>query len=193
MTRRQTLSRRSLSLALVSTLALAPASLLAQAPATPPPAAPAPRAVPAWVTKSNELAKAWLEAQAKLSPEGAGQSGLDGYDEGITDLSPGYQDRGRAVVEAALATLRTKLAAETDPQVKQDLAIMITDAEDTLDGFAIQKKYFVPYFNVAGGVFERAARPARRPDRAGPAPGGAGAPEEVRRRRLPRRPVRQAR
>ena len=152
MTRRQTLSRRSLSLALVSTLALAPASLFAQAPAPAPTTAP--RAVPAWVTKSNELAKAWLEAQAKLSPEGAGQSGLDGYDEGITDLSPGYQDRGRAVVEAALSTLRTKLAAETDPQVKQDLAIMITDAEDTLDGFAIQKKYFVPFFNVAGGVFQ---------------------------------------
>ena len=153
MTRRQTLSRRPLALTLASSLALAPASSLAQAPATPPPAAAAPRAVPAWVTKSNELAKVWLEAQAKLSPEGAGQSGLDGYDEGITDLSPGYQDRARAVVEAALATLRTKLAAETDPQVKQDLAIMITDAEDTLDGFAIQKKYFVPFFNVAGGVF----------------------------------------
>ena len=30
---------------------------------------------------------------------------------------------------------------------------MIKDAEDTLDGFAIQKKSFVPYFNVAGGVF----------------------------------------
>ena len=52
------------------------------------------------------------------------------------------------------ATLRTKLAAETDPQVRQDLAIMITDAEDTLDGFAIQRKYFVPFFNVAGGVFQ---------------------------------------
>ena len=105
------------------------------------------------MTKSNELAKIWLEAQAKLSPEGAGQSGLDGYDEAITDLTPGYQDRARTVVEAALATLRTKLAAETDPQVKQDLAIMVKDAEDTLDGFAIQQKSFVPYFNVAGGVF----------------------------------------
>ena len=154
MTRRQSLPRGPLALTLVSTLALAPALLRAQAPATPPPAAVAPRAVPAWVTKSNELARIWLEAQAKLSPEGAGQSGLDGYDEGITDLSPGYQDRARAVVDAALATLRTKHAAEADPQVKQDLAIMITDAEDTLDGFAIQKKYFVPFFNVAGGVFQ---------------------------------------
>ena len=145
--------RRTAAITLVAAVASSHATLFAQAPSAAAPAA-APRAVPAWVTKSNELAKAWLEAQAKLSPEGAGQSGLDGYDESITDLSPGYQDRARAVVEAALATLRTKLAAEIDPQVRQDLAIMITDAEDTLDGFAIQKKYFVPFFNVAGGVFQ---------------------------------------
>jgi len=148
---RQPLLRRSAALALASALALAPASSIAQTPAAPAPAAP--RAVPAWVTKSNELAKVWLEAQAKMSPESAGQMGLEGYDEGITDLAPGYQDRARAVVEAALATLRTRHGAETDPQVRQDLAIMIKDAEDTLDGFAIQQKYFVPYFNVAGGVF----------------------------------------
>ena len=44
---------------------------------------------------------------------------------------------------------------------------MIKDAEDTLDGFAIQKKYFVPFFNVAGGVFGGLRAPARRPDCAG--------------------------
>jgi Bacterial protein of unknown function (DUF885) len=145
------------ALALAAVLAASHAALLAQAPAAPatPPlaAAPAPRAVPAWVTKSNELARVWLEAQATLSPESAGQTGLDGYDEDITDVSPGYQDRARAVVEAALGTLRTKLAAEADPQVKQDLAIMIKDAEDTLDGFTIQRKYFVPFFNAASGIF----------------------------------------
>src|SRR4029453_11997355 len=97
----------------------APASLMAQAPGALAAAAPAPRALPAWVVKSNELAKIWLEAQAKLSPEGAGQMGLDGYDEAITDVSPGYQDRAKAVVEAAVTSLKAKLAAETDPQVKQ--------------------------------------------------------------------------
>ncbi len=154
MTRRQSLRRRPLVLTLAGSLALAPASSLAQTPAAPPATvAAAPRAVPAWVTKSNELAKVWLEAQAKLSPESAGQSGLDGYDEAITDLTPGFRDRAKKEVETALATLRTKLAAETDPQVKQDLAIMVKDAEDTLDGFAIAQKYFIPYSNVAGSVF----------------------------------------
>ncbi len=142
--------RRAAALILSAAIAGGHASLLAQAPPTPAAARPA---LPAWVVKSNELAKIWLEAQAKLSPEGAGQTGLDGYDESITDVTAGYQDRAKAIVEAALATLKTKHAAETDPQVKQDLAIMIQDAEDTLDGFGVQKKFFVPYFNVAGGVF----------------------------------------
>jgi Bacterial protein of unknown function (DUF885) len=152
---RQPLLHRSAALTLAAAVVVVAShgALLAQAPAAPPPAAAAPRAVPAWVARSNELARVWLEAQAKMSPEGAGQMGLEGYDEGITDLTPGFQDRARAVVEAALATLRTKHGTETDPQVKQDLAIMIKDAEDTLDGFAIQKKYFVPFFNVAGGIF----------------------------------------
>ncbi|MEO5822325.1 MAG: DUF885 domain-containing protein [Vicinamibacteraceae bacterium] len=160
--------RRAAALFAAAAIAGGHASLLAQAP--PAPAAAAPRALPAWVIKSNELAKIWLDAQARLSPEGAGQMGLDGYDELITDLSPGYQDRARTIVEGAVATLKTKLAAETDPQVKQDLAIMVKDAVDTLDGFAIEQKHFVPYFNVAGGVFgglrgllDDQMAPARRP------------------------------
>jgi hypothetical protein len=145
--------RRAAALCLTAAVVASHGALFAQAPPASAPTAAARPALPAWVVKSNELAKVWLEAQAKLSPEGAGQMGLEGYDESITDLSPGYQDRAKAVVEAALVTLKARHAAETDPQVTQDLAIMIADAVDTLDGFAIQKKYFVPYFNVAGGVF----------------------------------------
>jgi len=166
--------RHAAAVSLAVALVAPQAALFAQAPpATPPaagPAAPARAALPAWVVKSNELARIWLDAQAKMSPEGAGEMGLDGFDEGITDIAPGYQDRAKAVVDAALVTLRARHAAETDAQVKQDLAIMIKDAEDTLDGFAIQKKYFVPYFNVASGVFnglrgllDDQIAPARRP------------------------------
>ena len=150
---RATVRVRAAASLLAAVVASAPAALVAQGRTTDTPTAAAPRALPAWVVKSNELATVWLEAQAKLSPESAGQTGFDGYDEAITDLTPGYQERAKATVEGALTTLRAKHAAETDPQVKQDLAIMIADATDTLDGFAIQRKFFVPYFNVAGGVF----------------------------------------
>jgi len=146
--------RRAAALSLISALALSPAATLAQGrtPATPT-TAPARPALPPWVVKSNALAKVWLEAQAKLSPEGAGQSGVDGLDEAITDITPGFRERAKATVEAARKTLQEKLAAETDPQVRQDLTIMVKDADDTLDGFAVQRKYFVPFFNVAGSVF----------------------------------------
>jgi hypothetical protein len=143
------LARRLSALLTAAALAAAPASLVAQAPA--PTAAPKP--VPAWVARSNELARIWLETQARLSPESAGQMGLDGYDEGITDRTPGFRDRARQAVEGARAALNAKLPAETDPQVRQDLAIMVHDVDDTLDGFAIQQKYFVPFINVAGAVF----------------------------------------
>jgi len=153
MTHRQpALVFRSTALTLAAALATAPIPLAAQAQASAPAAKTAPALRP-WVVTSNEHAKVWLEAQARLSPEGAGQMGVGGYDEAITDVTPGYRDRAKKEVETALATLRTKHAGEADPQVKQDLAIMVKDAEDTLDGFAIQKKYFVPYTNVAGNIF----------------------------------------
>ena len=122
MTRRQSLRRRPLALTLASTLALAPASALAQAPAAPPPAAAAPRAVPAWVTKSNELAKVWLEAQAKLSPEGAGQIGpgrLRRGDHGPLARLPGSgrgRRRGRARDAAHEARRRDRSAGQAGPR-----------------------------------------------------------------------------
>ena len=140
-------------IALAVTVALVPAPPLRAQGRTPDTPTTASKPVAAWVAKSNALAKIWLEAQAKLSPEGAGQSGVDGLDEAITDITPGFRERATATVEAARKTLQEKLAAETDPQVKQDLAIMIKDADDSLEGFAVQRKYFVPFFNVAGSVF----------------------------------------
>ena len=151
--RRPSLLRRSFALTLTITLTLSPGLAFAQAPAAAPAAAPAPKALQPWVVKSNEHAKVWLEAQAKMSPEGAGQMGVEGLDEQITDLSPGFRERADTLIKGAQTTLQARLAAETDPQVKQDLAIMVADIGDTLDGIAINRTHFLPYFNVAGSVF----------------------------------------
>ena len=143
-------ARAAAALLIAATLAAGPASGSAQTAPAAPAAAPALRP---WVVKSNEHAKVWLEAQAKLSPEGAGATGVEGYDELITDLTPGFRERARATVEAARQALQARQAAETDPQVKQDLAIMLHDAGDTLEGFDVQQKHFVPFVNVAGSIF----------------------------------------
>ena len=46
-----------------------------------------------WVEESNQHTKLLLETQAKSSPESAARLGLEGYDERISDLTPGFNER----------------------------------------------------------------------------------------------------
>src|SRR5271169_5881131 len=58
-----------------------------------PPPRPAPRPLAEWVKKSNQNAKIMVELMAKLQPEQASQFGVEGYDDQILDLSPGFVER----------------------------------------------------------------------------------------------------
>jgi hypothetical protein len=107
----------------------------------------------AWVGRSNQHAKILLDVMAALAPEGAGRIGVEGLDAAIADISPGVEDRTIAAVRKAVTALEAALAAETDPQVKQDLQIMIGSAKDTITGVELNRKHQIPYFNVAGAVF----------------------------------------
>lgn len=128
---------------LASVLVLARADGLAGQAAQPQP----------WVARSNQQATILLDVMARLSPENAGRTGIEGLDEAITDISAGFEDRAIAANREAAAKLEQALAAERDPQVKQDLQIMLETARDTVTGIELTRKYQVPYFNVAGAVF----------------------------------------
>jgi hypothetical protein len=112
-----------------------------------------PRAPQPWVSQSNQHAKVLLDVVARLSPEGAGQIGVDGYDEAITDISPGFEDRSVAAYKAAATELTKLLAVEKDPRVRQDLQIMIESANDSATGVELRRKLTIPYFNVAQAIF----------------------------------------
>jgi uncharacterized protein (DUF885 family) len=116
------------------------------------PAAAAP-AKKDWVKRSDEIAKWVLEQSAKQSPEGAAQLGIDGYDEQILDLTPGYRERNRKQNLEILAELKKKLAAEKDTKVREDLAIMVENAEDGIRGQDLGLKYNIPYFNLPQFLF----------------------------------------
>ena len=107
----------------------------------------------AWVEKSNENAQVLLEVFARFSPEGAGQLGVPGLDEEIFDLQPGLFERSNQATEKALAVLRERLEAETDPAVRQDLEILIAVAEESIEGSELNRKYNLPYFNLSQTVF----------------------------------------
>ena len=106
-----------------------------------------------WVEKSNEHAQVVLAAFAELAPEGAGNLGVDGLDEKISDLSPGFQDRTRETIKGVLAELERRLEAETDLKVRQDLGILIKAARDNLETQRLEEEHMLPYMNVSQMVF----------------------------------------
>jgi len=106
-----------------------------------------------WVDKSNEHAQVVLAALAELSPEGAGNLGVDGLDEDITDLSPGIQERAKRIIGDVVLDLEKRLANESDLKVRQDLGILIKSAKDNLHTQQLQDKYMLPYMNVNQNIF----------------------------------------
>jgi hypothetical protein len=113
----------------------------------------APKAPPAWVVKSDQNTQLVLDALAKGSPEGAGQLGISGLDEEIFDLKPGFEQRARELSVKTRTELEKRLAAETDPKVKQDLEILVNALKANEEGADLGRKYDLPYFNVTQAVF----------------------------------------
>ena len=87
-----------------------------------------PRRAAGLVARSNAFAQILLSAGAVR----AGASlvfGIPGYDDQVFDLKPKVDERFRAAMAQAKAELAAKLAVEKDPNVRQDLQILI-DAAD---------------------------------------------------------------
>ncbi|HEY9541819.1 MAG TPA: DUF885 domain-containing protein [Luteimonas sp.] len=137
-----------LAIALALTL---PVAASAQAPA--PQAATAAPATPAWVEKSNADAQVLIAAQAKFQPEGFSFFGIPGYDDKVADLGPDNGERFRAAMADAKATLEKKLQAEHDPNVRQDLQIMIKAADEGIQGSALRERLLLPWTDAPQLVF----------------------------------------
>ncbi len=139
---------------LVLAVALALSAPLSVAPAfAAPPAAKAATPAPAWVAHSNELAQLLLQAQAPFRPEMAGFFGVPGYDDKVADLGPDNGARYRAALGNARDQLRQKLQVERDPNVRQDLEIMIAAAERSIEGSTLNEQHLMPWADVPQAVF----------------------------------------
>src|SRR5690606_25335553 len=94
-----------------------------------------------------------LATDAKFNPEQAAQSGLEGYDDKIMDLTPGFDERYRKELRKVLAQYEKALKNEKHPNVRQDLEILIHDAKQTLETMEVYEKHFVDYYNLPQGIF----------------------------------------
>jgi hypothetical protein len=108
---------------------------------------------PSWVERSNEHSKVLLNALAKISPEGASRTGVEGVDEEISDLSEAAVDRSMKIMRDAETELRRRLAQEKDPKVRQDLQILIEAAQDGIRDAELDRKLMLPYASVAQLTF----------------------------------------
>ncbi len=110
-------------------------------------------AAPAWVTKSDGFTKERLELEARFGPEAASRTGLEGYDDKIMDLTPGFRERFRTALRALTERYREALKGEQDASIRQDLEILIDSAERSLQTRALYEKRMIDYYNLPQAVF----------------------------------------
>ena len=107
----------------------------------------------AWIAVSNRHAQVLLDVLARFAPESAGQFGVTGLDEAVSNLSTENRDKARAATAAALATLQAARKTEQDPLVRQDLDILIKSAQTNLRGGQLFQERMLPYTDVTALVF----------------------------------------
>lgn len=106
-----------------------------------------------WIARSNEDAKILLDVTARFNPEDASDFGAIQYDKDVVDLRPHVDERMSAALGAAKQKLSKRLAEEGDPNVHQDLAILIEQIDLQLEGIALERKYLLPFQDVGLLVF----------------------------------------
>jgi len=113
---------------------------------------------PAWVARSNEHTRWLLQEQAKLSPEGAGAVGVEGFDDQITALTPDRSTRVRESLARSEKELQRRLSEEKEPLVRQDLEILLDATRQGQKSFDLGERLLLPYFNAPQAIFS-ALRP----------------------------------
>ena len=112
------------------------------------------KTTPDWVRRSNEIAQPLLKVQAEFAPEFASFFGLPGYDDRVADLGPDNGERQRAAIRAAKSELETALKTEENPDVRQDIGIMLSAADRQIEGSELNERLVLPFADVGQLVFQ---------------------------------------
>jgi hypothetical protein len=108
---------------------------------------------PAWVEKSNQNAQLLIAIMARYAPESAAAEGVQGLDEQVSTAAPDEPERFRKDLTSARQQLEQRLSAEKDPLVRQDLEILIAQANRDIRASEAQERMLLPYNDVAGTIF----------------------------------------
>ncbi len=106
-----------------------------------------------WVAKSNSYTKILIDIDEKYSPEFGSSQGLASYDTLISVPTLANVSAQRKETENAVALLKAAKSTETNLAIKQDLDILINQAELGFrnEDFNLNKR--VSFLNATGGIF----------------------------------------
>lgn len=135
------------AIALVALLPAVPA--LAQTEAT----QSAPAAQPGWVETSNAYTQKLIAFEAQFYPEGASSAGYEQYDGQTFDYSLDSNDRYIAGAKELKAEFTAAMARESNPFVKQDLAILIDNLERSILSSELSEKYMLEWNELPQSIF----------------------------------------
>ncbi|MBU1755458.1 MAG: DUF885 domain-containing protein [Alphaproteobacteria bacterium] len=138
-------------------LASAPALILSATPALAQQEAGAPAAAadaaPEWIATSNAYTSQLIEFEAQFFPEGASQSGYEQYDGQTFDMSLDRDARYLAGAEELRARFAAARETETDPFVRQDLAILIDSLDRSIASTRLNQRLLLDWSEVPQTMF----------------------------------------
>ncbi len=109
---------------------------------------------PTWVQRSNDIAQPLLKTQAEFAPEFASFLGLPGYDDRVSDFGPNSDERYRAAMRGAKGSLQADLKTQEDPNVRQDIEIMLGAVDQQIEGSELNERFLLPFADVGQLVFQ---------------------------------------
>ena len=108
---------------------------------------------PAWVATSNNYTKMLLEVEMKHSPESGSGEGLSEFDTKIGQPTFADEDQQRHENEQILVKLKSAAAEKQQPEVAQDLQILIRRMELNFREEDYRRAHTVPFLNASGAVY----------------------------------------
>ncbi|MFT6275781.1 MAG: hypothetical protein ACJAZ0_001884 [Halioglobus sp.] len=106
-----------------------------------------------WIEKSDINSMRVLEAQAAFAPESIAGYGLAQFDGDIMDLRAKSHERSQASTKNILQQMQGHLKSEQQPQVREDLEILIQSLQDDIESSDINHNHLLPYFNMHATLF----------------------------------------
>src|SRR5437899_8033333 len=111
-------------------------------------------AEPPWIAASDRNSAIVIEMQGAFHPEFMSELGVDRFDTAVLDLAPENAKRYDAAAGRVLELLSPRRKAESDPRVRDDLALLIDAVARRRHTRALEYRLLIPYFDLPRHIFE---------------------------------------